>query len=295
MDVGLSEGENVVHRYRCTAHEGCTSLLGSVMPFGIGASSGTECTITVTDSRVMCDTGGDGKRMPRHQGVELSRISSVYSLIGRFTVSATLPLVLIIVSLVLMVAPLAYAYGTGAVDTVGDYTDGYNDGVRYGYYTTYLDAIEGGKTNTIPSGFEADYDRYGSEDYYKGFDDGKKAGSERATKDLTSSKAFSVPTGLYKSDSITTISLVCCIIGAVLFIFAAMVMTAGKKVGNWIAISLDGSKSILVSGLVDEFEGIDFGDDVDFALMELGAVIMDAKAGIFDDGDERMMIGSGYA
>ena len=46
---------------------------------------------------------------------------------------------------------------------------------------------------------------------------------------------------------------------------------------------------------MDEFEGIDFGDDVDFALMELGAVIMDAKAGIFDDGDERMMIGSGYA
>ena len=82
---------------------------------------------------------------------------------------------------------------------------------------------------------------------------------------------------------------------AILFIFAAMVMTAGKKVGNWIAISLDGSKPILVSGLMDEFEGIDFGDDVDFALMELGAVIMDAKAGIFDDGDERMMIGSGYA
>lgn len=297
MDVRLSEGEDVIRRYRCTAHDGCIPLIGSVIPFRFGASADSECVITVTDRRVLCDTGGDGRKAPVHQEVGIPHITSVYSLIYRFNRDIRLPLVLAVAAVLLMVAPLVYAYATDAVDTAGDYTDGYNDGVRYGYYTTYLASVQAGTVaNSIPAGFEADVDPYGSSKYDKGYAEGLKVGSKDATADVAANRAFSVPTGEYLSDSIATVSLACCIVGVVLFTVGAVIMAADVRARGWIVMRLGGpgSKQLLVSRVIDETDGTDFGDDVDLTLMELGAVIMDIKAGfIVPPAEMRLRVGGG--
>ena len=289
-ELRLAEGEEVVRRYSCTAVDNCAVFAGTVIPKGSRMKRESQGTITVTNRRVIYDMEASGKQPSSiHQETRIDSISSVSSIMAKFGRDLRVPVLMVIVGFILIFAPYVYAYETDVIQNSGDYIRGYNDGVEYSYYQTYLEAIESGDVdNTIPTGYvppEHSDDMILSSEYERGFSEGILVGANVAESDLRNDARFSVPTDHMKSESIVMAVLVMAVVGAVVFVMGSVLYAISSRTKDWILMNLgsSGGSGVFIKSMSsgDDAVGIRplVADDgfVD-AVNEIGAVILENRS-----------------
>ena len=289
-ELRLAEGEEVVRRYSCTAVDNCAVFAGTVIPKGSRMKRESQGTITVTNRRVIYDMEASGKQPSSiHQETRIDSISSVSSIMAKFGRDLRVPILMVIVGFILIFAPYVYAYETDVIQNSGDYIRGYNDGVEYSYYQTYLEAIESGDVdNTIPTGYvppEHSDDMILSSEYERGFSEGILVGANVAESDLRNDARFSVPTDHMKSESIVMAVLVMAVVGAVVFAMGGVLYAISSRTKDWILMNLgsSGGSGVFIKSMSsgDDAVGIRplVADDgfVD-AVNEIGAVILENRS-----------------
>ncbi len=289
-ELRLAEGEEVVRRYSCTAVDNCAVFAGTVIPKGSRMKRESQGTITVTNRRVIYDMEASGKQPSSiHQETRIDSISSVSSIMAKFGRDLRVPILMVIVGFILIFAPYVYAYETDVIQNSGDYIRGYNDGVEYSYYQTYLEAIESGDVdNTIPTGYvppEHSDDMILSSEYERGFSEGILVGANVAESDLRNDARFSVPTDHMKSESIVMAVLVMAVVGAVVFVMGSVLYAISSRTKDWILMNLgsSGGSGVFIKSMSsgDDAVGIRplVADDgfVD-AVNEIGAVILENRS-----------------
>lgn len=290
-ELRLAEGEEVVRQYSCTAVDNCAVFAGTVIPKGSRKKRESRGTITVTNRRVIYDMEASGRRQPSsiHQETSIDSISSVSSIMAKFGRDVRVPVLMVIVGFILIFAPYVYAYETDVIQNSGDYIRGYNDGVEYSYYQTYLEAIESGDVdNTIPTGYvppEHSDDMILSSEYERGFSEGILVGANVAESDLRNDARFSVPTDHMKSESIVMAVLVMAVVGAVVFVMGSVLYAISSRTKDWILMNLgsSGGSGVFIKSMSsgDDAVGIRplVADDgfVD-AVNEIGAVILENRS-----------------
>lgn len=289
-ELRLAEGEEVVRRYSCTAVDNCAVFAGTVIPKGSRMKRESQGTITVTNRRVIYDMEASGKQPSSiHQETRIDSISSVSSIMAKFGRDLRVPILMVIVGFILIFAPYVYAYETDVIQNSGDYIRGYNDGVEYSYYQTYLEAIESGDVdNTIPTGYvppEHSDDMILSSEYERGFSEGILVGANVAESDLRNDARFSVPTDHMKSESIVMAVLVMAVVGAVVFVMGSVLYATSSRTKDWILMNLgsSGGSGVFIKSMSsgDDAVGIRplVADDgfVD-AVNEIGAVILENRS-----------------
>ena len=289
-ELRLAEGEEVVRRYSCTAVDNCAVFAGTVIPKGSRMKRESQGTITVTNRRVIYDMEASGKQPSSiHQEARIDSISSVSSIMAKFGRDLRVPILMVIVGFILIFAPYVYAYETDVIQNSGDYIRGYNDGVEYSYYQTYLEAIESGDVdNTIPTGYvppEHSDDMILSSEYERGFSEGILVGANVAESDLRNDARFSVPTDHMKSESIVMAVLVMAVVGAVVFVMGSVLYAISSRTKDWILMNLgsSGGSGVFIKSMSsgDDAVGIRplVADDgfVD-AVNEIGAVILENRS-----------------
>ena len=289
-ELRLAEGEEVVRQYSCTAVDNCAVFAGTVIPKGFRMKRESQGTITVTNRRVIYDMEASGKQPSSiHQETRIDSISSVSSIMAKFGRDLRVPILMVIVGFILIFAPYVYAYETDVIQNSGDYIGGYNDGVEYSYYQTYLEAIESGDVdNTIPTGYvppEYSEDMIVSSEYERGFSEGILVGANVAASDLRNDVGFSVPTDHMKSESIVMAVLVMAVLGAVVFVMGSVLYAISSRTKDWILIDLgsSGGSGVFIKSISsgDDAVGIRplVADDgfVD-AVNEIGAVILENRS-----------------
>ena len=292
-ELRLADGEEVVRQYSCTTVDNCAVFAGTVIPKGKGSRKKRESrgTITVTNRRVIYDMEASGRRQPSsiHQETSIDSISSVSSIMAKFGRDLRVPILMVIVGFILIFAPYVYAYETDVIQNSGDYIRGYNDGVEYSYYQTYLEAIESGDVdNTIPTGYvppEHSDDMILSSEYERGFSEGILVGANVAESDLRNDARFSVPTDHMKSESIVMAVLVMAVVGAVVFVMGSVLYAISSRTKDWIFMNLgsSGGSGVFIKSMSsgDDAVGIRplVADDgfVD-AVNEIGAVILENRS-----------------
>ena len=289
-ELRLAEGEEVVRRYSCTAVDNCAVFAGTVIPKGSRMKRESQGTITVTNRRVIYDMEASGKQPSSiHQETRIDSISSVSSIMAKFGRDLRVPILMVIVGFILIFAPYVYAYETDVIQNSGDYITGYNDGVEYSYYQTYLEAIESGDVdNTIPTGYvppEHSDDMILSSEYERGFSEGILVGANVAESDLRNDARFSVPTDHMKSESIVMAVLVMAVVGAVVFVMGSVLYAISSRTKDWILMNLgsSGGSGVFIKSMSsgDDAVGIRplVADDgfVD-AVNEIGAVILENRS-----------------
>ena len=289
-ELRLAEGEEVVRQYSCTAVDNCAVFAGTVIPKGSRKKRESRGTITVTNRRVIYDMEASGKQPSSiHQETRIDSISSVSSIMAKFGRDLRVPILMVIVGFILIFAPYVYAYETDVIQNSGDYIRGYNDGVEYSYYQTYLEAIESGDVdNTIPTGYvppEHSDDMILSSEYERGFSEGILVGANVAESDLRNDARFSVPTDHMKSESIVMAVLVMAVVGAVVFVMGSVLYAISSRTKDWILMNLgsSGGSGVFIKSMSsgDDAVGIRplVADDgfVD-AVNEIGAVILENRS-----------------
>ncbi len=290
-ELRLADGEEVVRQYSCTAVDNCAVFAGTVIPKGSRKKRESRGTITVTNRRVIYDMEASGRRQPSsiHQETSIDSISSVSSIMAKFGRDVRVPVLMVIVGFILIFAPYVYAYETDVIQNSGDYIRGYNDGVEYSYYQTYLEAIESGDVdNTIPTGYvppEHSDDMILSSEYERGFSEGILVGANVAESDLRNDARFSVPTDHMKSESIVMAVLVMAVVGAVVFVMGSVLYAISSRTKDWILMNLgsSGGSGVFIKSMSsgDDAVGIRplVADDgfVD-AVNEIGAVILENRS-----------------
>lgn len=289
-ELRLAEGEEVVRQYSCTAVDNCAVFAGTVIPKGSRMKRESQGTITVTNRRVIYDMEASGKQPSSiHQETRIDSISSVSSIMAKFGRDLRVPILMVIVGFILIFAPYVYAYETDVIQNSGDYIGGYNDGVEYSYYQTYLEAIESGDVdNTIPTGYvppEHSDDMILSSEYERGFSEGILVGANVAESDLRNDARFSVPTDHMKSESIVMAVLVMAVVGAVVFVMGSVLYAISSRTKDWILMNLgsSGGSGVFIKSMSsgDDAVGIRplVADDgfVD-AVNEIGAVILENRS-----------------
>ena len=289
-ELRLAEGEEVVRQYSCTAVDNCAVFAGTVIPKGSRMKRESQGTITVTNRRVIYDMEASGKQPSSiHQETRIDSISSVSSIMAKFGRDLRVPILMVIVGFILIFAPYVYAYETDVIQNSGDYIRGYNDGVEYSYYQTYLEAIESGDVdNTIPTGYvppEHSDDMILSSEYERGFSEGILVGANVAESDLRNDARFSVPTDHMKSESIVMAVLVMAVVGAVVFVMGSVLYAISSRTKDWILMNLgsSGGSGVFIKSMSsgDDAVGIRplVADDgfVD-AVNEIGAVILENRS-----------------
>ena len=208
---------------------------------------------------------------------------------AKFGRDLRVPILMVIVGFILIFAPYVYAYETDVIQNSGDYIRGYNDGVEYSYYQTYLEAIESGDVdNTIPTGYvppEHSDDMILSSEYERGFSEGILVGANVAESDLRNDARFSVPTDHMKSESIVMAVLVMAVVGAVVFAMGSVLYAISSRTKDWILMNLgsSGGSGVFIKSMSsgDDAVGIRplVADDgfVD-AVNEIGAVILENRS-----------------
>ena len=208
---------------------------------------------------------------------------------AKFGRDLRVPILMVIVGFILIFAPYVYAYETDVIQNSGDYIRGYNDGVEYSYYQTYLEAIESGDVdNTIPTGYvppEHSDDMILSSEYERGFSEGILVGANVAESDLRNDARFSVPTDHMKSESIVMAVLVMAVVGAVVFVMGSVLYAISSRTKDWIFMNLgsSGGSGVFIKSMSsgDDAVGIRplVADDgfVD-AVNEIGAVILENRS-----------------
>ena len=290
-ELRLADGEEVVRQYSCTTVDNCAVFAGTVIPKGSRKKRESRGTITVTNRRVIYDMEASGRRQPSsiHQETSIDSISSVSSIMAKFGRDLRVPILMVIVGFILIFAPYVYAYETDVIQNSGDYIRGYNDGVEYSYYQTYLEAIESGDVdNTIPTGYvppEHSDDMILSSEYERGFSEGILVGANVAESDLRNDARFSVPTDHMKSESIVMAVLVMAVVGAVVFVMGSVLYAISSRTKDWILMNLgsSGGSGVFIKSMSsgDDAVGIRplVADDgfVD-AVNEIGAVILENRS-----------------
>ena len=290
-ELRLADGEEVVRQYSCTTVDNCAVFAGTVIPKGSRKKRESRGTITVTNRRVIYDMEASGRRQPSsiHQETSIDSISSVSSILAKFGRDLRVPILMVIVGFILIFAPYVYAYETDVIQNSGDYIRGYNDGVEYSYYQTYLEAIESGDVdNTIPTGYvppEHSDDMILSSEYERGFSEGILVGANVAESDLRNDARFSVPTDHMKSESIVMAVLVMAVVGAVVFVMGSVLYAISSRTKDWIFMNLgsSGGSGVFIKSMSsgDDAVGIRplVADDgfVD-AVNEIGAVILENRS-----------------
>ena len=289
-ELRLAEGEEVVRQYSCTAVDNCAVFAGTVIPKGSRMKRESQGTITVTNRRVIYDMEASGKQPSSiHQETRIDSISSVSSIMAKFGRDLRVPILMVIVGFILIFAPYVYAYETDVIQNSGDYIGGYNDGVEYSYYQTYLEAIESGDVdNTIPTGYvppEHSDDMILSSEYERGFSKGILVGANVAESDLRNDARFSVPADHMKSESIVMAVLVMAVVGAVVFVMGSVLYAISSRTKDWILMNLSssGGSGVFIKSMSsgDDAVGIRplVADDgfVD-AVNEIGAVILENRS-----------------
>lgn len=244
-ELRLAEGEEVVRRYGCTAVDGCAVIAGTVVPLRSKKRRESEGSITVTNRRVIYDmeVQASGKRRASsiHQETRIEDISSISSVMAKFGRDIRIPALMVVIGFILIFAPFVWATESGAFETEGDYQDGYNAGVEYGYYHTYLNAIKDGEANTIPPGYSFEEPLFQSPDFSRGYIAGLFAGVERAEADITADRAFSVPTDIMMHGSATMLVLILAIVGAVVFVMGSVLYAISSRTKDWVALRIGSS------------------------------------------------------
>lgn len=259
-DSVLADGERVFRRYECTSVDRVAVFAGSVIPLpGSVESAGT---ITLTNKRVLFDLrteAGSGRLFRRttegsymHQEVRISDVSSISSMMSRFGRDLRVPLLCILLGLALMLLPYLAFDMAGDLDKDGDYREGYNDGVEYAYFTTYLDAIQD-KTvsHMIPDGYYfSPPDEPWTKEYRNGYNKGFSAGYERAVADIGVDAEFSVPHDLIDSNDPSFTILVLAAIGTAVFITGSIIFWISNRTKEWVRLRLgSGSKGIYMTSM----------------------------------------------
>lgn len=290
-ELRLADGEEVVRQYSCTTVDNCAVFAGTVIPKGSRKKRESRGTITVTNRRVIYDMEASGRRQPSsiHHETSIDSISSVSSIMAKFGRDLRVPILMVIVGFILIFAPYVYAYETDVIQNSGDYIRGYNDGVEYSYYQTYLEAIESGDVdNTIPTGYvppEHSDDMILSSEYERGFSEGILVGANVSESDLRNDARFSVPTDHMKSESIVMTVLVMAVVGAVVFVMGSVLYAISSRTKDWILMNLgsSGGSGVFIKSMSsgDDAVGIRplVADDgfVD-AVNEIGAVILENRS-----------------
>ena len=289
-ELRLAEGEEVVRQYSCTAVDNCAVFAGTVIPKGSRMKRESQGTITVTNRRVIYDMEASGKQPSSiHQETRIDSISSVSSIMAKFGRDLRVPILMVIVGFILIFAPYVYVYETDVIQNSGDYIGGYNDGVEYSYYQTYLEAIESGDVdNTIPTGYvppEYSEDMIVSSEYERGFSEGILVGANVAESDLRNDAGFSVPTDHMKSESIVMAVLAMAVLGAVVFVMGSVLYAISSRTKDWILINLgsSGGSGLFIKSISSGDDAVGVGplvaDDgfVD-AVNEIGAVILENRS-----------------
>ena len=289
-ELRLAEGEEVVRQYSCTAVDNCAVFAGTVIPKGSRMKRESQGTITVTNRRVIYDMEASGKQPSSiHQETRIDSISSVSSIMAKFGRDLRVPILMVIVGFILIFAPYVYAYETDVIQNSGDYIEGYNDGVEYSYYQTYLEAIESGDVdNTIPTGYvppEYSEDMIVSSEYERGFSEGILVGANVAESDLRNDAGFSVPTDHMKSESIVIAVLAMAVVGAVVFIMGSVLYAISSRTKDWILINLgsSGGSGVFIKSISSGDDAVGIrplvaGDGFVDAVNEIGAVILENRS-----------------
>ncbi|MFT0899444.1 hypothetical protein [Candidatus Methanoprimaticola sp. MG2] len=234
----LAAGEEIVRRYSCTAVDRVAMFAGSVMP--LPGRTESEGVLTLTNRRVIFHLSTESGKAYDRQEVRLSEVSAVSSMMSKFGRDLRVPMLLIVIGFLMMFVPFAVFSETGALDTDMDYQDGYNDGVEYGYFKTYLEAVQAGEvTHGIPDGyFFYPPDSFVSQEYYSGYQKGNALGVERAVADIAADAVFSVPSDLKTHHNPTGTCLVLAVIGAFVFVSGSVVYLISNRTKDWISIRL---------------------------------------------------------
>ncbi len=247
----LADGERIVRRYSCTAVDRVALFAGTVVP--VPGSVESEGILTLTDRRIVFDLEATGKRHgTMHQETRLSDVTSVSSMMSKFGRDLRIPILCMVLGLLMMFAPYLYFSETGQLDVDGDYQDGFNEGVEYGYFYTYMRAVQTGEVSQgIPDGYffipsQGPYTSEWAEGYLKGHD----LGVERAEADIASDSPFSVPSDLLSHNDPALVILTLAIIGAVVFVLGSVLYLASNLTKDWMVLRLGtGGRGVFVTSV----------------------------------------------
>lgn len=281
-DTVLARDERVVRRYPCTAVDRVALIAGTVVPLPGGAES--RGVLTLTDRRVIFELEADGGACDR-QEARLSDVSSISSMMSKFGRDLRLPIALIVIGFVLMFAPYVALSESGAFDHVGDYGEGYDDGVEYGYFLTYLRAVQDGTApGPIPDGYSfVGADGPISEAYAEGYNDGYPVGVARAQGDLASGEAFSIPADLLGHGDPSLVCALLAVLGALVFVSGSVLYYVSNTTKDWVSIRMgSGGRGIAVKTFGAGWDSsgrraLTAEDQYWSMTRELGAAILDLR------------------
>ena len=169
--------------------------------------------------------------------------TTVSSMMSKFGRDLRLPIAFIVIGFLLMFAPYVALYESGEFDTDGDYRQGFNDGVEFGYFETYLKAVQNGEvSHTIPYGYDF-YPQQSptSAEYANAYYEGRALGIERAEADIAADAAFSVPTDLMVHSDPSSVCIPLAVLGMLVFVMGSVLYMLSNTTKDWIGISLGSS------------------------------------------------------
>ena len=244
----LASGEEVVRRYSCTAVDRVAMFAGSVVPLPGHVES--EGVLTLTNKRIIFElTASDRSTSSDRQEARLSDVSSISSMMSKFGRDLRVPILLVAIGFLMMFAPFVALSETGAMDHDMDYQDGYNYGVEYGYFWTYLGAVQSGTvSHQIPDGYHfTPAPEHVSDTDSEGYKKGYPLGVERANADIAADAEFSIPTDLQTDLNPAGICIAIAIAGAAVFIMGSVVYLVSNRTKDWISLNLgNGGSGIVV-------------------------------------------------
>ena len=277
----LAPGEEIVRRYSCTAVDRVALFAGTVLP--LPGSTESEGVLTLTNRRIMFDLSAGSGGM--HQETRLSHVSSVSSMMSKFGRDLRVPILLIIAGFLMMFAPYVALEESGQFDLDGEYQEGYNAGIEYQYFSTYLKAIQDGRVaDTIPRG----YYFYPEEpplspEYSEGYRAGMDLGTQRAEEDISAGNPCMVPSALMTSYDPSLIAIVAALAGFVVFVMGSVVYLVSNQTKDWINIRVgSGTEGIAIKSVDGAWDRtgsralVPSGQYWDMT-RELGAAILDLR------------------
>lgn len=299
----LAPGEEVVRRYPCTTVDRVGLFAGTVVP--LPGSVESEGTMVLTNKRLIFDFKAREGMM--HQESRISDISSISSMMSKFGRDLRVPILFIVVGFIMMFAPYVFYAEAGQFDLDGGYQDGYNDGIEYAYFETYLKAVQSGQVpDTIPDGYYFYPQEWPTtQEYRRGYVAGSEVGKQRAEEDIASDRAFLVPSELKTHYDPGKAVLAFAIPGCVVFILGSVVYLISNTTKDWVNIRFgSGSNGVCVRSFTGGwnetgYRAITAEDRYWDMTRELGAAILDLKnrtehrLRVVEDDDDDVVIESG--
>lgn len=232
--TALAPGEEVVRRYPCTTVDRVALFAGTVVP--LPGSAESEGMMVLTNRRLIFDFKAGGGMM--HQESRISDISSISSMMSKFGRDLRVPILLIVIGFVMMFAPYVFYAETGQFDLDGGYQDGYNDGIEFGYFETYLKAVQSGFVpDTIPDGYYFYPQEWPTtQEYREGYGAGSALGVQRAEEDAAAGRPFSVPSELKTHYDPGAAVLAVAIPGCIVFVLGSVVYLISNTTKDWVNI-----------------------------------------------------------